>query len=252
MRESWVQFKLWFLYKFRSGFISVMPPGLLERWSHELRTSLTGIIGYAEFLESESVQPMIKFTANIIHENSLHLTRTSNAFINYQYLLQNKIVLSYIRFNYYAFFLSVLNESKLHSKNRNIHINLDCSSEHKKISINSDIDRHRCVLDGLIFDVVNMSKSNESINIKLSHDGLNNRLILLFEFHISDKFKTQEWLFVNFWNDYFYIFKLQEGPGVELAYIKKLLYFLNGSGFYRANQGFPSQVIIHLPLDRSF
>lgn len=228
-----------------------MPPGLLERCSHELRTSLTGITGYAEFLENDSVQPMVKFTANIINENSLHLTRTSNAFFDFQYLLQNKIILYFVYFIYSDLLINVFLKSKFHAKTRNINIDLSFSSPLKNLYVYSDVDRHRCLLDGLIYELINISNSNDFIKINLSHDELENFLVLSFDFHISNKFVNQELLFFNFWNDPIYSFKLQEGPGVESAYIKKLLYFLNGSSCYRVNPGSFSQLIIHLPLNSS-
>jgi hypothetical protein len=48
---------------------------LMERLSHELRTSLTGIVGYSEFVESTSAEPMVNFTAKIIRESSQNLAR---------------------------------------------------------------------------------------------------------------------------------------------------------------------------------
>lgn len=40
-----------------------MSPSLMSRFSHELRTSLTGIVSYAEFLETGSNESMVSFTA---------------------------------------------------------------------------------------------------------------------------------------------------------------------------------------------
>jgi len=51
----------------------------LER---EIRSSLNGITGYAEYIAHHAVDPMIQFTGTIIHENSLRLLRTTDVMLD--------------------------------------------------------------------------------------------------------------------------------------------------------------------------
>ena len=46
--------------------------------SHHLRTPLNGIMGYAEFIQSSSHEPMVHFTSKIILENSMDMLHTVN------------------------------------------------------------------------------------------------------------------------------------------------------------------------------
>ncbi len=68
----------------RSTDVTVNQAELIARFSHEMRTSLTGIVGYSEFVESTSTEPMVNFTAKIIRESGQNLARTSNAFFDLQ------------------------------------------------------------------------------------------------------------------------------------------------------------------------
>jgi len=83
MQFSLSRAKSWIYQKFSCKRVySRNQSDLMERLSHELRTSLTGIVGYSEFVESSSTEPMVNFTAKIIRESSLNLARASNSFFD--------------------------------------------------------------------------------------------------------------------------------------------------------------------------
>jgi signal transduction histidine kinase len=75
----------------RNRLSAINQAELMARWSHEMRTSLTGIVGYSEYLESISTEPMVNFTAKIIKESSLGLARASNAFFDLHSIESGKL-----------------------------------------------------------------------------------------------------------------------------------------------------------------
>ena len=54
----------------------------LTAMSHHLRTPLNGIVGYAEYMQTSSQEPMIQFTSKIIHENSVHMLELVNGILD--------------------------------------------------------------------------------------------------------------------------------------------------------------------------
>ena len=65
-----------------------LPAGLMARFSHEIRTQLTGIVGYAEFLEGKTHEPMLNFTAKIIRESGLNLSRITGSYFELNNLIR--------------------------------------------------------------------------------------------------------------------------------------------------------------------
>ena len=61
----------------------------MARFSHEFRTYLTGIVGYSEFLENTENQSMTNFTAKIIRESSLNLSKIGAAYFELDKLLNS-------------------------------------------------------------------------------------------------------------------------------------------------------------------
>jgi K+-sensing histidine kinase KdpD len=59
---------------------------------------------------------------------------------------------------------------------------------------------------------------------------------------------SHEELFKKFWNSERYKFKLQSGPGVELALAKALIYFLQGYVEYQVRPSEYPSLIVRLPL----
>lgn len=96
MRFCLSQFKKWLCQSFVcKKSVDQTQSELIERLSHELRTSLTGIVGYSEFVESNATEPMVNFTAKIIRESSHGLARASNAFFDLYRLNLGQVKIEY-------------------------------------------------------------------------------------------------------------------------------------------------------------
>lgn len=228
---------------------SGLQPGLLERVSHELRTSLTGIVGYAEYLEVGSTEPMMKFTANIIRESGLDLARASRAYFDLQYLTHHQVRQTHSRFFLADVTREVLEKFESKAIQQDVRLVFDCSKNANSQPMRSDIDRIRQVLDALIFDAIQTVDKWSCIRLDLSFDESKKILIWTFEISASKGGQMIAELHEQFWNNDHYHFRLQQGPGVELALAKALIEFLGGEVFYRVKLGSPSQLVVMFPLN---
>lgn len=242
--KGWIYRK----YKCNPFFCKKKHSNLMERLSHELRTSLTGIVGYSEFVQSSSAEPMVNFTAKIIQESGLNLARASNSFFDL-YLLES----DQIQFEPAIFSISELVRDvvRIYQKkviNQALKISFTCSAETFFSEMFSDVQRVRQVVDSLVFESVQSTGKGNSIFVDLSLSEEKNYVKLVLITVGSYSGATPVELYQKFWNDEHYKFRLQAGPGVELALSKALIYFLQGHVEYQINSGENSRLIVELPL----
>lgn len=102
-----------------------------------------------------------------------------------------------------------------------------------------------CLPDGGAYE--SAGKEN-SIQVDLSLDEDKNYMKLMLITVGLSLDDSQEELYKNFWNSERYKFKLQAGPGIELALAKALIFFLKGNVEYQVRPSEPPRLIVRLPL----
>jgi signal transduction histidine kinase len=221
---------------------------LMARVSHELRTSLTGIVGYAEFLENRSVEPMMNFTAKIIRESGSNLTRSCNSYVDLQYLQRGQVRLVRESFNLSDLLQELVDWHHPQALERGIHLQCSCAQDARVTSISADTKRVRQILDALIFNAIQMAETWDAINIHLSLREGEKFLKLGIESTQmkldQEKLKLEE----KFWNTDAYEFCLQDGPGVEMALAKSLIHLAGCSARYAVTQGHVGTLQLTVPV----
>lgn len=205
---------------------------LIERLSHELRTSLTGIVGYSEFVESTSTEPMVNFTAKIIRESSQGLARTSNSYFDLHCLNEGQMKLKLSSFSISTLVRDVVRGHQKLALEREVNLFVTCSDETFVLQMKSDEQRVRQVVDALVFNAVQQAGKEESVHVDVSFDDDKNCVQLMLNSTAVAIDRTQINLFKEFWANTTYTFRLQEGPGVELALARALIHFMNGHVIY--------------------
>lgn len=222
--------------------------GLIARYSHEVRTSLTGIIGYAEFLETGSNEPMMNFTAKIIRESGLNLTHTSNAFLDLHNLHRGELRLSCTRFVFSDLVREVVQKHREFALEREVGCGFSCDESASLKTVSTDIDRMRQVVNALVLNIVQMLGKWSVVHIELSYSNAYRSWILLFSMSDASENTRAMKLFKSFWCDENYNYMLQDGPGVVLAAAKAMLYLLGGSAkFDDASETLPSRLSLIFP-----
>jgi K+-sensing histidine kinase KdpD len=220
----------------------------MERLSHELRTSLTGIVGYSEFVESSSTEPMVNFTAKIIRESSLNLARASNSFFDLHRLELGQIQIDPTSFSVSELVRDVVRIYQKQALEQSVSLTFACTAETFFTEMFSDAKQVHQLVDALIFGAVQSAGKDNSIHVDLSLDEDKNYIKLMLITVGLSLDESQEELYKNFWNSERYKFKLQAGPGIELALAKALIFYLKGYVEYQVRPSEPPRLIVRLPL----
>lgn len=204
---------------------------LIERLSYEWRTSLTGVVGYAEFLEAGSTEPMMNFTAKVIRESGLVLTRVTAAYIDLHHLQQGQLPLNCLKLDLSSVVEEVVDKARPNAQEHDVRLVLHCAAQAQEMWIYSDLVRIRQVVDAILFNLIQQVSKWSFIYISLVSNERGPELI--FEYS-SPKLSGVD-LHEQFWSREDYCFQLQSGPGVELAFIKELIRFLGASVKYEVD-----------------
>lgn len=206
-------------------------------------------MGYSEFIERSSTEPMVNFTAKIIRESGLSLARTSNAFIDLNRLEfgQLKVNCSTFHFNELVSDLVELYQSQ--SLDLDLDITFTCYSDCSFIEMYSDEKLIRQIVDALIFNSIICSKEAKSLRVDIFISDCGNLVKLVLIERILPLSEARIQLLKNFWNSMKYKYELQEGPGVELAFVKALINHLQGCVEFQSLTENNSQLIVMLPLN---
>jgi len=226
----------------------------MARFSHELRTSLTGIVGYAEYLEKSAAEPMMNFTAKIIRESGQDLARASQAFFDL-YALQGGLVnLTHQEFVLSDVAREVVKSYQMYASEKEVSLGFTSSEDALTQIIRSDEHRMRQVLDALVLDAVRTAQKWSSVHVDLALDASRANWVLSMVTSGVPVEATELELVCAFWRNDDYPFRLQQGPGVELAVAKALIAYLGGSAQFQLAVGAPPRLCVMFPfhpIDRS-
>lgn len=242
---AWISRHLW-----RNKYPEIQP-SLMDRLSHELRTSLTGIVGYAEYLETGSSDSMMNFTAHIIRESGKSLTRTSQSFFDFYLLSQRQIRLKCSRFVFSDVIREAVALHQLLASEREVSLGFTCADDALEVVVSSDQDRLLQVMEALVFGVLQASDQWSMVHVHLALDQVQKNLLLSFVSSGVSVSPPQIQGLTQFWNTDDYQFKLQEGPGIELALAKAMIHFLDGTVAFEHSVEFPTRLVVKFPANRS-
>lgn len=171
---AWISRHLW-----RNKYPEIQP-SLMDRLSHELRTSLTGIVGYAEYMETGSSDSMMNFTAHIIRESGKSLTRTSQSFFDFYLLSQRQIRLKCSRFVFSDVIREAVVRHQLLASEREVSLGFTCADDALEVVVSSDQARLLQVMEALVFGVLQASDQWSMVHVHLALDQVQKNLLLSF------------------------------------------------------------------------
>lgn len=205
---------------------------LLERLSHEVRTLLTGIVGYAEFLETDSAGPMVGFTAKIIRESGQALARVNAAYFDLKCLKDRSLYINSSAFDFAGVVSKVVDLSRPAAFDSSVYLVFYSESEPDCVWVNSDQSKVLQVLNSIIFWILQVAVKHSIFSVRLLVE--NGRCVLSFEY--TNASNSERGLELDFWTNSRYQYQLQAGPGIELALAKELIKLLGWNVGYRVGE----------------
>ena len=226
----------------------VLPPDLVNRLSHEMRTSLTGIVGYAEFIEAGAEPAMVNFTAKIIRESSQELARSVQSFIDlYQVMLAPSHLLCK-EFVAAKEIHALVQKYQAQAHALDVSLIFNGADDVLSVTLRSDLERFTKMLEALIGGALVSATRGAVLVVALSLRSEQQAIELaIYEVGGADK-SVQSKLMQQFWSEPDYIYKMQEGPGVDMALAKALLISLKGQAEFKSVKGQGDQLRLLLPL----
>jgi signal transduction histidine kinase len=226
----------------------VLQPDLVNRLSHEMRTSLTGIVGYAEFIEEGAEPAMVNFTAKIIRESSQELARSVQSFIDlYQVMLAPSHLLCK-EFVAAKEIHALVQKYQAQAHALDVSLIFNGADDVLSVTLRSDLERFTKMLEALIGGALVSATRGAVLVVALSLRSEQQAIELaIYEVGGADK-SVQSKLMQQFWSEPDYIYKMQEGPGVDMALAKALLISLKGQAEFKSVKGQGDQLRLLLPL----
>ena len=225
-----------------------LSPDLVSRLSHEMRTSLTGIVGYAEFIEEGAEPAMVNFTAKIIRESSQELARTVQSFID---LYQVMLVSAHLRCTEFVpakEIHALVQKYQAQAHALDVSLIFNGADDVLSVTLRSDLERFTKMLEALIGGALVSATRGAVLVVALSLRSEQQAIELaIYEVGGADK-SMQSKLMQQFWGEPDYIYKMQEGPGVDMALAKALLISLKGQAEFKSVKGQGDQLRLLLPL----
>jgi signal transduction histidine kinase len=211
--------------------------GLLARFNSELRSQLSTIVEYAEFLEGKKDESMTNFTAKIIRENGDSLIKACNSFYELNHLTKGRGQLSSSNFVLSDLVLSEVNRFHKQAWDRGVNLEFSCRQNQLNRVVNVDKERLQQALNALIYGLLQMMAKGSLVHVILesSEKHLGGCALVINITGINSNHGRVLDLHNDFWMNDKYSFQLQEGPGVILAFAKSLLALLGASFYFQSN-----------------
>ncbi|QJD96824.1 response regulator [Mucilaginibacter robiniae] len=134
--------------------------------SHELKTPLTSLSGYAQLLQVKAQRTEDKFTANTLEKVITQIRKMNtliSGFLNVSRLESGKILLNKQNFNLNQLIEEVIDEARLHTSSHTISFNSEFHSP-----LHADQDKIGSVLSNLVSNAIKYSPKNTAITINCS------------------------------------------------------------------------------------
>lgn len=200
-----------------------------DRFSHEMRTTLTGIIGFSEYIKHTAEEPMMRFAAEVIHQGGQDVLRVMGAYLEYFRIEAGDFNLQLSTFSLVDVIQEVVSSARVSADQRSAKVIFNCDDDSWGCRILSDLTLFRQFLDLLLQDFVSTSNKDELIQINLKRNTSIDNFILSF-IKISEVEAARSMqMYQSFWSDdEGFTYAKQEGPGMCGALAKRFISELLG------------------------
>ncbi len=207
----------------------------LAAMSHELRTPLNGIMGYAEYIHHSAKEPLTRFPAQIIYENSHYLLNLINSLLDLTKVEAGQMNLVPSQFDLAHEVGEVLKVHAARARSREIdlHLEIDQGADWQ---VNLDGLRFKQVLNNLLDNAIKYSQDKSEIKIRVTAlDASQQVKVSVSDRGIGIPPSKHAEVFQKFWQNEDFVTRKYPGSGLGLALCKRLVELMGGQiGFTSA------------------
>ena len=199
-----------------------------DRFSHEIRTTLTGIVGFSEYIEHTAEDPMVKFASNVIHQGGRDVLRVIGAYLEYFNIESGHFNLQLSTFSMVDVIQEVVSSTRAGALQRNAKVIFDCDDYSWNCRVLSDLAFFRQVLDLLLQDFIGTSNKDALIQINLQRSAyLDNFTLSIIKTSELETARIMQ-MYQRFWSEKDFMYAKQDGPGICGALAKRFVSELRG------------------------
>ncbi len=221
--------------------------------SHELRTPITIIKGYTDFLLSNDFGKLNKKQSEFIsyiQDSSNGLLLLINDILNLSKIEANRIEFEYEEINLKQYFVRIFNEFKVKAKQGKIDFTYSIDPKLPKYII-LDKQKVRLILINLLGNAFKFTQQKKNINVSIRKSK--NMLILeVKDQGIGIDENDFEKVFEKFGQIQSFLQKNYEGTGLGLSIVKKIIEKMNGKIYFESKVGKGSTFTVKLPIIRKY
>jgi PAS domain S-box-containing protein len=216
--------------------------------SHEIRTPLNGIIGFGEIIANEqlSVKEKNQFLT-VVQESSERLIQTIDDYLDISMLVTGNQEINAKNFKIVSLIEDVVEEFALHGKAKNIAVVEEIPPELRQMSLHSDSDLIRKVLNHLIANSLKFTETGRVV-IGLNRENGSCRFYVR-DTGIGIAEEATKYVFESFMQEDFSSTRMYEGSGLGLSIVKGIVTLLGGEVLLHSVKGEGTTFYFTIPLD---
>lgn len=234
---------------------------LISTVSHDLKTPLNTISGYAELFENSSLSEKQKYYLSQINSSSYFISHLVDDLLDYSKLEAGKLAIESIPFSLNNIITEAGNAVKQGYQQKPVALKLSIPEDIKNQIFESDPLRIRQIINNLVGNAFKFTE-NGIVEIKVKNLTVDNQIpqkstkistiqISVIDTGIGISKEKQELIFNEFTQAETDIAHKFGGSGLGLAISKKLTKLLNGTLEVQSILGEGSQFILTLPLKKN-
>lgn len=213
--------------------------------SHELKTPITSIQGYAELLYNDfaASKEQEKEFLKIIQKESSNITNLINNILTISKLENKEIEINKSDINIKTIVDEIINSTKPMCIEQNINIINKCEN----IIMLADYKKIHQLFNNLIVNAIKYNKNNGYVEINCFEDEKNINIIIK-DSGIGIPLVDRNRIFERFYRVEKGRSKALGGTGLGLSIVKHIIKYYNGKIKVKSTEGFGSEFIIKIPI----
>jgi signal transduction histidine kinase len=216
---------------------------LLANMSHEVRTPLTSILGFAEMIaKAEADNPQALATR--IHDSGERLLDTLNAVLQVSRIESGTVELDPQRLDVVSVVTNCVDAIETNAQERGVRLSVDHPEAPVPVYLDPDALRH--IVDALVHNAVEFSEEGDWARVTVGAEG--DRLVLTVEdtgIGMSEAFLDE--VFEAFQQESVGQARTHEGTGLGLTVAHRLVSLLGGSIEVESEKGEGTRIVVRLP-----